>query len=78
LWADGAAISAQIEDKGRGFDPDLVLSRNNSSGLRGMQERARLLTGKLVIEAQPGSGACLTALLPLSEGASSVAGGLLA
>jgi PAS domain S-box-containing protein len=65
LWADSATISAQIEDKGQGFDPDLVLSRNNSSGLRGMQERVRLLAGKLVIEAQPGGGACLTALLPL-------------
>ncbi len=67
LWADSATISAQIEDKGQGFDPDFVLSRNNTSGLRGMQERVRLLAGKLVIEAQPGSGACLTALLPLHE-----------
>jgi PAS domain S-box-containing protein len=77
LWADAATISAQIEDKGRGFDPDLVLGRNNSSGLRGMQERARLLAGKLVIEAQPGGGVCLTALLPLPDGPPPVAGGLL-
>jgi PAS domain S-box-containing protein len=65
LWADTAAISAQIEDKGQGFDPDLVLGRNITNGLRGMQERVRLLAGKLVIEAQPGGGVCLTALLPL-------------
>jgi PAS domain S-box-containing protein len=65
LWADSATISAQIEDKGQGFDPDLALGGNNTSGLRGMQERARLLAGKLVIEAQPGGGACITALLPL-------------
>ena len=65
LWADAVTISAQIEDKGQGFDSHLVLSHNNTNGLRGMQERARLLAGKLVIEAQPGSGACLTALLPL-------------
>jgi signal transduction histidine kinase len=77
LWADTATISAQIEDKGRGFDPDLVLDRNNSSGLRGMQERARFLAGKLVIEAQPGSGVCLTALLPLPDGPPPPAGGLL-
>jgi PAS domain S-box-containing protein len=65
LWASSTTISAQIEDKGQGFVPDLVLSRGNSSGLRGMQERARLLAGNLVIEARPGGGACLTALLPL-------------
>jgi PAS domain S-box-containing protein len=65
LWADGSTISAQIEDKGQGFDPDLVLNRNSSSGLRGMRERARLLGGTLVIDAHPGEGACLTVLLPL-------------
>lgn len=66
LWANSATISVQIEDKGLGFDPDLVLSRNNTSGLRGMQERVRLLAGKLFIDARPDGGACLTALLPLA------------
>jgi signal transduction histidine kinase len=64
LWADSATISAQIEDKGRGFEVNQALHRN-SGGLRGMQERARLLGGKLVIEARPGYGTCLTALFPL-------------
>ena len=67
LWADADTISAQIEDKGAGFDPGFVLRRNSSTGLSGMQERARLLKGKLVIDAQPGAGACLTALLPLRK-----------
>lgn len=67
LWADASTISAQIEDKGLGFDPALVLGRNSSNGLSGMLERARLLKGKLVIDAQPGAGACLTALLPLKR-----------
>jgi signal transduction histidine kinase len=67
LWADSDTISAQIEDKGVGFDPPVVLSRNRSNGLSGMQERARLLKGKLVIDARPGGGACLTALLPLKR-----------
>jgi PAS domain S-box-containing protein len=67
LWADAATISAQIEDKGAGFDPKHVLSSVSSNGLRGMQERVSLLGGKLVIEAQTGSGACLTALLPMTR-----------
>jgi PAS domain S-box-containing protein len=74
LWADSATLSAQIEDKGQGFDPGIALKRNNSGGLRGMQERARLLGGKFVIEARPGSGACLTALLPLKGAQAPVQG----
>jgi len=66
LWADSATISAQIEDKGQGFDNGVVLSGSNTNGLRGMRERALLLGGKLVIEAQPDGGVCITALLPLS------------
>lgn len=67
LWADVDTISAQIEDKGIGFDPGVVLRCNNSNGLSGMQERTRLLKGKLVVDSQPGAGACLTALLPLKK-----------
>lgn len=67
LWADSATISAQIEDKGQGFDLDLVLGLDNSIGLRGMRERVRLLGGQMVIEAQPGGGVCVTALLPLKK-----------
>jgi signal transduction histidine kinase len=67
LWADIDTISAQIEDKGVGFDPGIVLRRNNSTGLSGMLERTRLLKGKLVIDSLPGAGACLTALLPLKK-----------
>lgn len=67
LWADATTISAQIEDKGVGFDPGRVLNGASSNGLRGMQERISLLGGKLVIEAQPRSGACLTALLPVKR-----------
>lgn len=65
LWADQTTISVQIEDKGVGFDPESVLALERSIGLRGMRERVRLLGGQLAVEAQPGSGACLTALLPL-------------
>ena len=67
LWSDASTLSAQIEDKGQGFELDQVLSRRSSSGLRGMQERAHLLGGVLAIESSPGAGACLTALLPLAR-----------
>lgn len=67
LWADSATISVQVEDRGQGFDPGTALGRKISTGLRGMQERMRLLGGQLVVEAQPGAGACLTALLPLKR-----------
>ncbi len=66
LWADQDALGMQIEDHGIGFNPEVTLASRTSGGLSGMQERAVLLGGYLVIESVPGAGACLTAELPLA------------
>ena len=42
-WTTADVVSVQIEDLGRGFDPDLTLASSRSSGLAGMQERVNLL-----------------------------------
>jgi PAS domain S-box-containing protein len=60
---EGRRLRIQIEDSGKGFD-----RRNapaGAGGLTGMHERARLLGGRLKIESLPGSGARLTAELPV-------------
>ena len=44
-----------IADDGVGFDPEAVKGRGGL-GLIGMEERARLVNGKLSIAAQPGHG----------------------
>src|SRR5262249_49233253 len=39
VWADDTRLSVQVEDKGRGFDPDQTMAAPGSSGLLGMRER---------------------------------------
>jgi PAS domain S-box-containing protein len=65
LWANPTTLSVQIEDRGNGFDDVQVLGRSTSGGLTGMRERVRLVGGQLIIDTHPGTGTCLTALLPL-------------
>jgi signal transduction histidine kinase len=63
--ADAENLSVQVIDDGNGFLPEAALVSASSSGLAGMRERAQLLGGTLNIEAAPGAGTKLTALLPL-------------
>ena len=67
LWAAAGLLSIQIQDRGRGFDPEAGLASPRSGGLAGMLERARLLGGQLTVESRPGSGTQITAELPLKR-----------
>jgi PAS domain S-box-containing protein len=52
-------VSLSVKDDGNGFDPSLALARwdNNSRlGLAGMQERVRILGGKIDIQSRGGQG----------------------
>jgi signal transduction histidine kinase len=65
VWTDADRLNLQIEDQGRGFDPEVALKAPRSSGLIGMQERISLLGGRMSIESSPGAGTTITAELPL-------------
>jgi PAS domain S-box-containing protein len=65
VWTDADRLNLQIEDQGRGFDPEVALKAPRSSGLIGMQERITLLGGRMSIESSPGAGTTITAELPL-------------
>ena len=57
-----------VSDEGRGFDPEVALSRTQSRehfGLRGMQERTRALGGEFEINSQPDAGARISINLPI-------------
>ncbi len=57
-----------IEDDGRGFDPDMVLVRDYDRehfGLRGIQERVRILGGTCEIHSQNGSGSSIVVDIPV-------------
>jgi len=66
-WIDGNILHVRIEDRGRGFDQEVALKARGSSGLIGMQERIRLLNGRIRIQSAPGSGTTITAELPLDK-----------
>ncbi len=60
-------VIARIEDDGCGFDVEGTAIRsleNKRMGLRSMEERARLLDGKLRIESSPGEGTRIIAEIP--------------
>ena len=58
-------VRIQIDDRGRGFAPEVVYGSGTASGIVGMRERATLVGGQLSVESVPGVGTRLTAELPL-------------
>lgn len=67
LWTEGNTLNLQIDDRGLGFDPDVVMKMARSSGLFGMAERVRLIGGRLTIDSSPGSGTTITAEVPVDD-----------
>jgi PAS domain S-box-containing protein len=68
----GATLRLHISDDGIGFDPHEAQARaahGASLGLVGMQERALIAGGELIIEAAPGRGTTIRAHFPLSAAA---------
>jgi signal transduction histidine kinase len=64
VWVDQDTLWIRIEDKGIGFDQG-ALPPGSSIGLYGMRERARSLSGELIIESKQGIGTIIIARLPL-------------
>ena len=56
-------LSLILQDDGQGFDPRSVDGREKF-GLRGMNERAEMLGGKLVVDSQPGKGTTIRLDIP--------------
>jgi PAS domain S-box-containing protein len=67
VWTDHQTLIIQIEDRGKGFDPEAVLAASDSSGMAGMRERTMLIGGQLTIESHLGSGTSLTAELRIGD-----------
>jgi signal transduction histidine kinase len=60
------AVSLDVADDGRGFDPTTA-DRSGGLGLLGMRERVADLGGELAIESAPGEGTALAVTLPAIE-----------
>jgi len=63
LARKAGAVTALIEDDGRGFNHD---GSGEGLGLLGMGERLALLGGRLEVESRPGAGTTIVAEVPLS------------
>jgi PAS domain S-box-containing protein len=63
-------MSLMIKDDGDGFDPSLAMARwegNSRLGLAGMQERVRLLGGKIDISSRRGEGTQIDVTFPVGS-----------
>ena len=70
LEFSGDSLTLTVSDNGRGFKvPRMIgdLADLGKLGLAGMQERARLIGGRLEIESERGKGTTVTVKVPISE-----------
>ncbi len=66
---DSEEVTAAIQDNGRGFEaPDAptAYARSGHFGLMGMQERAQLFGGQVVVKSERGQGTRVMASMPVS------------
>ena len=66
LTGSPEGITLRIEDSGDGFDLDEA-RKKGGLGLISIEERVRLVNGKLTIQSQPGKGTTITAFVPLEK-----------
>lgn len=59
-------LSLTVDDNGCGIEPDATVDASRF-GLKGIQERARLLGGEMGLESYPQSGTSLHVVVPLEE-----------
>ncbi len=64
----GTECVAIVEDDGQGFDKAAAKNKRHL-GLQGMEERAKLVQGRLMIETTPGSGTTIFVRVPLQGAA---------
>ncbi len=69
LWYLPDAVTLDVFDDGRGFDPAAVppASATGGYGLRAMRQRVEQLGGELSVESSPGDGTIIAAQFPLSR-----------
>src|SRR5947199_4820199 len=66
--AGGSLVTLLVADDGRGFDPADPHSENGGGfGLTSMQERIRLIGGRLEVESAPGWGTRVRGQLTLAD-----------
>lgn len=65
LAASDGAMTASVEDDGKGFDVSEAAESGGGLGLLGMNERAYVVGGRVAIESRPGAGTRVRIHIPL-------------
>jgi signal transduction histidine kinase len=63
-------LKIEIKDDGVGFDVEKVSKSTEHFGLLAMEERAKLVRGKITIKSKPGKGTTIKGVFPLKVAAS--------
>jgi PAS domain S-box-containing protein len=66
-YVDGDLLRVEVTDDGKGFDPQEEPTAAQSTGLRGVRERAALIGGRLQIDSQRGRGTTVRIEVGLGE-----------
>jgi len=66
LVKEGKYLILRIKDNGKGFDKQGI-TKKNTLGILGMQERCEMMGGRFNIESNPGKGTTVTVTMPLTE-----------
>ena len=66
LWGSTGEIHLNVSDLGAGFDTETAM-KSTGLGLTSMQERVRLLEGKLTVDSTPSQGTMVQAWVPFEE-----------
>ena len=67
-------LRVEIADNGKGIDQAMI-AHPESLGILSMQERARMLGGKIAITSNPGKGTCVVLSAPIHTGNQGIAEG---
>jgi PAS domain S-box-containing protein len=67
LTGTSHTVELHVTDDGVGFDPGVLPSKREATGIVGMRERVRPFGGTVHIISRPGQGATVTCSVPLSE-----------
>jgi signal transduction histidine kinase len=68
LRFENSRVFAQVQDRGRGFEPAAVYAKAKHMGLSSMRERVEMLGGILNIDSRPGAGTHVTVEVPFPKG----------
>jgi signal transduction histidine kinase len=66
LGRSNGDLEIRVEDNGAGFDATAT-DQGGGLGLVGMRERAALVSGRLALESERGSGTRIRVLLPVGD-----------